>query len=357
MEQAHRMERQGKLKEAEKLFLTVNEPDLAINMYKNHKNYEQMVRLVAKHRKDLLKDTHLFLAQQLEREGDLKAAEHHFAEAGEWQAAVNMFRANDMWDEAIRVAKVHGGVNASKRVAYAWAMDLGGEQGAKLLTRLGLVEPAIDYAIESGAFEHAFELAQNCAPKKLPEVHLKHALFLEDEERFQDAENEFIKAGKPREALDMYIHQQDWANAMRVAESADPASVSDVFIAQARLWLERKEHQLAEGFFLSAGRPELALAAYLEASMWGDAARIAKRHLPHKLMEVNLAHQRAAFSGQLASGSDRKREIVDACEAWVASQQFVQAIDAYLSVSVDHLVGSGDSDDSESEALQDLEQL
>ncbi|KAF0719234.1 hypothetical protein AaE_010489, partial [Aphanomyces astaci] len=50
VEQAHRMERQewdnvkndiwsraGKLKEAEKLFLTVNEPDLAINMYKNHK--------------------------------------------------------------------------------------------------------------------------------------------------------------------------------------------------------------------------------------------------------------------------------------------------------------------------------
>lgn len=334
VEQAHRMERQGKLKEAEKLFLTVNEPDLAINMYKNHKNYEQMVRLVAKYRKDLLKDTHLFLAQQLEREGDFKAAEHHFAEAGEWQAAVNMFRANDLWDEAIRVAKFHGGVNASKRVAYAWAMDLGGEQGAKLLTRLGLIEPAIDYAIESGAFEHAFELAQSCAPKKLPEVHLKHALFLEDEERFQEAEDAFIKAGKPREALDMYVHQQDWANAMRVAESADPASVSDIFVAQARLWLERKEHQRAEGFFLSAGKPELALAAYLEANLWGDAARIAKRHLPHKLMEVNLAHQRAAFGGQ---GVKSKEELMDACEAWVASQQFVQAIDAYLSVSADHL--------------------
>ncbi|DBA03525.1 TPA: hypothetical protein N0F65_011426 [Lagenidium giganteum] len=333
VEQAHRMERQGKFKEAEKLFLTVNEPDLAINMYKNQKNYEQMIRLVTKYRKDLLKDTHLYLAQQLEHEGNYKEAEHHFAEAGEWQAAVNMYRSNDMWDEAIRVAKFHGGINASKRVAYAWAMDLGGEQGSKLLTRLGLIEPAIDYAIESGAFEHAFELARNCAPKKLPEVHLKHALFLEDEERFKEAEEEFIKAGKPREALDMYIHQQDWQNAMRVAESADPASVSDVFIAQARLWIERKEYQRAEGFFLSAGKPELALAAYLEGAMWQDAVRIAKRHLPHKLMEVNMAHQRAIFSG----GPKKKEELMEACEMWVASQQYIQAIDAYLAISLDHL--------------------
>jgi intraflagellar transport protein 172 len=333
VEQAHRMERQGKFKEAEKLFLTVNEPDLAINMYKNQKNYEQMIRLVTKYRKDLLKDTHLYLAQQLEHEGNYKEAEHHFAEAGDWQAAVNMFRSNDMWDEAIRVAKFHGGINASKRVAYAWAMELGGEQGSKLLTRLGLIEPAIDYAIETGAFEHAFELARNSAQKKLPDVHLKYALFLEDEERFKEAEEEFIKAGKPREALDMYIHQQEWQNAMRVAETADPASVSDVFIAQARLWVERKDYQRAEGFFLSAQKPELALAAYLEGGMWQDAIRLAKRHLPHKLMEVNMAHQRSVFSG----GSKAKEELLEVCEMWVASQQYVQAVDAYLAVTPDLL--------------------
>ncbi|KDO34175.1 hypothetical protein SPRG_01418 [Saprolegnia parasitica CBS 223.65] len=333
VEQAHRMERAGKLKEAEKLFLTVNEPDLAINMYKNHKNYEQMIRLVAKYRKDLLKDTHLYLAQQLEHESNFKEAEHHYAEAGEFQAAVTMYRTNDMWDEAIRVAKYHGGINASKRVAYAWAMSLGGEAGAKLLARLGLIESAIDYAIESDAFDHAFELARSCAPKKLPEVHLKHALSLEDKEDFKAAEEEFIKACKPREAVDMYIHQQDWANAMRVAETADPASVSDVFVAQARLWVERKEYTRAESFFLNAGKPEMALAAYMEGQLWSDAMRLAKRHLPHKLGEVNMAHQRAIFSG----GPKSKEELLEACEIWVSCQQYVQAIDAYLSITLDQL--------------------
>ena len=31
----------------------------------------------------------------------------------------------------------------------------------------------------------------------------QHALFLEDEEKFDEAKDEFIKAGKPREAIDI----------------------------------------------------------------------------------------------------------------------------------------------------------
>jgi intraflagellar transport protein 172 len=44
-----------------------------------------MIRLVTQYRKDLLKETHLHLAQQLEMEGNLKEAEGHYGEAGEWQ--------------------------------------------------------------------------------------------------------------------------------------------------------------------------------------------------------------------------------------------------------------------------------
>jgi intraflagellar transport protein 172 len=294
--QATRKEALGQLKEAEQLYMTVNEPDLAINMYKKAQRYDQMVRLVSKHRKDLIKDTHVHLAQQLEMEGNLKEAENHYAEAGEWMSAVNMYRSNDLWDEAIRVAKFHGGVNASKRVAYAWALALGGDEGSKLLTKLGLIEPAIEYAVESGAFDHAYKLAEASLPKKLPEVYLKHALFLEDEERFKEAEDKFVKADKPKEAIDMYIHQQDWQNAMRVADQYDPSSVSDVYVAQAKTALERKEHPKAEQLYLTANKPDLALAMYIEAKMWQDARRVAKRHLPHKLNDVNLAYQRSASS-------------------------------------------------------------
>lgn len=41
--------------------------------------------------------------QELEAEGNLRQAEHHYLEAGDWKAAVNMYRSQDMWEEAHRV--------------------------------------------------------------------------------------------------------------------------------------------------------------------------------------------------------------------------------------------------------------
>jgi intraflagellar transport protein 172 len=89
------------------------------------------------------------------------------------------------------------------------------------------VEQAIDYATESGSFDHAFQLANASKKEKLPEdhrtysnpspsptltpppltlsltpapnqVHLKYAMYLEDEGRFDEAEKAFIQVrGQP----------------------------------------------------------------------------------------------------------------------------------------------------------------
>ena len=73
-----------------------------------------MIRLVQDLRPDLLKETHQFLAQTLEIEGSLKDAERHYVEAQEWHSAVNMYRSNEMWEDAFRVAKFYGGNAACK---------------------------------------------------------------------------------------------------------------------------------------------------------------------------------------------------------------------------------------------------
>jgi intraflagellar transport protein 172 len=81
------------------------------------------------------------------------------------------------------------------QVAYAWAVELGGSEGAVLLQRLGLADGAVEYAMEVGAFAHAFQLAEGAAKEKLADVHLKYAMFLEDAGRFAEAEQEFLNAG------------------------------------------------------------------------------------------------------------------------------------------------------------------
>lgn len=75
VQQARKFEQQSKYKEAEKLYLTVDDPDMAIEMYSKQSQYESVIRLVTKYKPQKLKDTHLKIAQKLEKEGSFKRAE------------------------------------------------------------------------------------------------------------------------------------------------------------------------------------------------------------------------------------------------------------------------------------------
>ncbi|XP_032208967.1 intraflagellar transport protein 172 homolog isoform X8 [Mustela erminea] len=168
---------------------------------REHKLDDDMIRLVGKHHPDLLSDTHLHLGKELEAEGRLQEAEYHYLEAQEWKATVNMDRSSGLWEEAYRVAKAHGGADAHKHVAYLWAKSLGGASAVRLLTKLGLQAAAVDHAAANCSFEFAFELSRLALKHRTPEMHLPYAMYLENEGKFEGAEAEFIRAGKPKEAV------------------------------------------------------------------------------------------------------------------------------------------------------------
>ena len=90
--QAQQLEEQGRFKEAEKLYISVQEPDLAISMYKKQRQYDHMTRLVQAYHPDLLQSTHMHLAKELDQEGNQRSAEKHYIEAGDWKSAVHMYR-------------------------------------------------------------------------------------------------------------------------------------------------------------------------------------------------------------------------------------------------------------------------
>ncbi|XP_071116630.1 intraflagellar transport protein 172 homolog isoform X1 [Haliotis cracherodii] len=337
--QARQLEEQGKFKDAERLYVAVEEPDLAITMYKKQRLYGDMIRLVKQYHKDLLPDTHLHLARELEGEGNLRQAEHHFQEAGDWKAAVNMYRSHDSWDEAYRVAKAQGGATAAKQVAYLWAKSLGGDSAVKLLNKFGLLEAAIDYATENCAFEFAFDLGRVAMKNKLPDVHLKYAMFLEDEGKFPEAEAEFIKASRPKEAVLMYVHNQDWDSAQRVAESHDADSVADVLVGQARFAFEEKEYAKAESFLLRAQRPELAVKYYRDCGMWQDALRVCKEYVPHKLQTLQDEYDKEMTNkGPSGKGGEGFEEggaesMIHQAREWESSGEYARAVECYGKVT------------------------
>lgn len=116
IEMATKLEDEKKLHDAEKVLLTINEPDLAISMYKKLEQYDAMIRLVQQYHPDLVESTHLHLARQLEAKGKYKTAENHFIAGNDWKAAVHMYGSANLWDEAYRVAKQKGTDGASNQV-------------------------------------------------------------------------------------------------------------------------------------------------------------------------------------------------------------------------------------------------
>lgn len=48
-------------------------------------------------------NTPFIFVKELEVEGQYNTAGHHYIEAGDWKAAVNMCRGNELWEDAFRV--------------------------------------------------------------------------------------------------------------------------------------------------------------------------------------------------------------------------------------------------------------
>lgn len=71
-----------------------------------------------------------------------------------------------------------------------------------------------------------------------------------------------MQAGKPREAIDMFVHQKAWADACRVAEGHDPPAVSDVLCTQAADVAAAGDRAAAEDLYVRAAKPEKALQVH-----------------------------------------------------------------------------------------------
>ncbi|KAJ4427860.1 hypothetical protein ANN_23861 [Periplaneta americana] len=327
--QAKALEEEGKLREAEKLYLYISEPDMAISMYKKHHQYDQMMRLVSQYHNELVQTTHLHLAQQMEAENNWRGAEQHYLHAGDWKGAVNMYRATSMWEDAFRVAKTNGGSQASQQVAFLWAKSLGGDSAVKLLNKFNLLEISIDYACEIYQFEFAFDLARTAMKSKMPDIHYKYAMALEDDGKFEDAEKEFVKAGKPKEAVLMYIHNQDWDSAQRVAEEQDPDSVTEVLLGQAKDVFNSKNYSHFESLMLRAQKPDLIIKHYQDAGMWVDALRVCREYLPSRLPALQAEYEREVGS----KGSKDVASLIAQAKEWEQSGEYKTAVDCLLKVN------------------------
>ena len=322
-EHAEKLREAGDFRHSEALLIATGQYDTAIAMYRKAGHRSDMIRLVGEYRPDLLKTTHAHLARELEASGKVREAEEHFIGAEDWRGAVAAYRTANMWEDALRVAKKASGDNAGQQVALLWARTMAPELGARLLMRLNYLDACLRLACEAGLFDWALEVVKYGNSDQQKEVYYKHAMALEDEGKFSEAEKEFIRAGKAFEAVQMYIHTRDWDAAEEVALSVNQEAVSQVLVARAAEAANTQNYGLAESLLLRAHKPEIIVEHYKKAGMWSDAMRVCREYLPSQ--EAALRRELS----QKSSGMDPGDSLAEA-RRWLAVGETRTALDILM---------------------------
>lgn len=125
------------------------------------------------------------------------------------------------------------------------------------------------------------------------DVQLKYAGWLENENLFNEAETMYVEAGKPKEAVIMYLHHNNFDDALRVAEQyvqQEDEVVKDILTAQARYLFEQMKRyndfdriDRVETLLLRAGRIEMAVRLFRDSGLWDEAVHVAEQYAPHLL--------------------------------------------------------------------------
>lgn len=91
-------------------------------------------------------------------------------------------------------------------MVYLWVKSLGGEVVVRLFNKLGFLEVVVDYVVDNCFFEFVFEFFWLVFKYKIFEVYFKYVMFLEDEGKFEEVEVEFIRVGKFKEVVFMFVY-------------------------------------------------------------------------------------------------------------------------------------------------------
>ncbi len=171
----------------------------------------------------------LRLAQKAQIDQKYAKAEMLFRKINRWQRACFMYFQDEKYQDAKRVAYKEAGKAGFEEVIFAWSKHLGKEKGADFVLEFGGIKVAIDFYCDRCEFERAFELSKERGGKaKIKDIHLKYGQFYEEQGNFPAAEKQYILAGKPREAIEMYKREDKVLHALRVAQEHEPAHVDDI---------------------------------------------------------------------------------------------------------------------------------
>lgn len=122
----------------------------------------------------------------------------------------------------------------------------------------------------------------------------------------------------------MFEHIGDFQSALLVAKQYEPNKVNDILMMQAKTLREKRDFAKAENCYVMAKKIEVAIHMYIEMGQFSEAIRVAKKHAPHLVEEINNKYKNQTGSG--ISGQD----LFEQARTYEQSRNWNKAIETYL---------------------------
>ncbi|EDW33148.1 GL24638 [Drosophila persimilis] len=315
VQMAGTLEEQGKYRDSEKVLIAVNEPDLAIAMYKRRELYDSMIRLVERYHKDLLDSTHLHLARQLESRGKLKNAEGKPTDEVHLKIAMSLEDEGKFEEAEVEFLKAHKPKEAILMYQHA------------------------------GDWRAALNVAEQHLPDVVGEVLIGQAAAALETRNYKEYEALLLRAQRPDLIVEHYKQESLYDDALRIAEEHYPSALND---------LRRLQAQLQRGLAQTGEESVTDSRAYLQR-----AAEFAKREQFRKaaecLMQIDASNaedaatlerallRAAEICNQFLEGQDAQelatalgprllaiKQIGPAAQLYLAADMPKQAVDVFI---------------------------
>ncbi|XP_014106996.1 PREDICTED: intraflagellar transport protein 122 homolog isoform X2 [Pseudopodoces humilis] len=193
---------QGKFHEAAKLYKRSGHENLALEMYSDLRMFD--------HAKEFLgsgdpKDTKMLIKKQADWAKDInepKAAVEMYLSAGEHMKAIEISGDHGWVDMLIEIARKLDKAEReplAKCAFYFKQLDNPG-YAAEIYMKAGDLKALVQLHVETHRWEEAFALSEK-HPEFKDEVYVPYAQWLAENDRFEEAQKAFHKAGRQREAV------------------------------------------------------------------------------------------------------------------------------------------------------------
>jgi intraflagellar transport protein 122 len=225
---------EGRYLDAAKAFEKAGAVDHAIEMYTDLRQWDAAKAFAAKSKSMDVGHLTRMQAEWSRDTADWKSAAVMFADSGDYEGAINLLVDHKGADQLIQLARrlpkteeVH-----LRRIAEFFRGNNQPKLAKECLLKIGAIEELMKLFMATGDWEEAMELAQNHPGQFDDAVFEPYAQYLAGEDRFEEAQAAYRRAGKPQMAIKL------------VTNMAQNATVEGRFVDAARHYFELAEEHL-----------------------------------------------------------------------------------------------------------------